>query len=148
MNVDLVLAALREAFPGDAISAAAIPMNETLVELSPDRLREAVELLIERFDIRHLSTITGLDTGTEIQLFYHFWHGQGLTLCTALSREGPCIASLIDLVPGAAFYEREVGEMFDVPFEGHAHMLRLLLPDDWDGEGPLRQHEDPAGGEV
>jgi NADH-quinone oxidoreductase subunit C len=100
-------------------------------------------MLIERFDLRHLSTITGQDSGHEIELLYHFWSGQGLTLRVALAREGSTVASVTDLIPGAAFYEREVSEMLGVAFDGHPGLHPLLLPEDWRGRPPLRQRDLP-----
>ena len=143
MNVDLILNALRGIFPTKTIEAQPVPMDETFVELPPDCIHPAVRLLVERFDLRHLSTITGQDTGSEIELLYHFWDGGGLTLRTSLPREEPHIATLTDLIPGAAFYEREVSEMLGVTFDGHPDLRALLLPDDWDGEPPLRQQPSP-----
>ena len=143
MNVDLILEALQETFPDKTLEPQAVPIGETFVELPPDCILPAVKLLVQRFDLRHLSTITGQDTGREIELLYHFWDGQGLTLRTSLPRAGSHIATLTDLIPGAAFYEREVCEMLGVTFEGHPDPRALLLPDDWDGEAPLRQQPPP-----
>jgi len=139
MLVEAILQALRETFPAETIEAQAVPTSETFVALPAGCIRPAVRLLVERFDLRHLSTITGQDTGDEIQLLYHFWDGRGLTLRTSLPREKPHIATLTDLIPGAAFYEREVSEMLHVTFDGHPDPRALLLPDDWGGEAPLRQ---------
>jgi NADH-quinone oxidoreductase subunit C len=118
-----------------------VPIDETFVALPAGCVHPATQVLVERFDLRHLSTITGQDTGSEIELLYHFWDGTGLTLRTSLPREEPHIATLTDLIPGAAFYEREVSEMLGVTFDGHPDPRALLLPDDWDGEPPLRQQE-------
>ena len=137
MNVELILQALRETFPAETIEAQAVPIGETFVALPPDCIHPAVQMLVERFDLRHLSTITGQDTSNEIELLYHFWDGRGLTLRTSLPREKPHIATLTDLILGAAFYEREVSEMLGVTFDGHPDPRPLLLPDDWDGEPPL-----------
>ena len=139
MNVELVLEVLHEDFPTDPLEPRTVPLNETIVTLTPENLRPAVQTLIERFNLRHLSTITGIDTGAEIEILYHFWDGEGLTLRTVLPRQGPHIVTLIDLIPGAAFYEREVSEMLHVLFEGHPTPDPLLLPDDWEGEPPLRK---------
>jgi NADH-quinone oxidoreductase subunit C len=141
MNVDLVLQVLHERFPTDPLEPRTVPTDETIVTLTPENLRPAVQTLIERFDLRHLSTITGIDTGDEIELLYHFWDGQGLTLRTSLPREHPHTVTLIDLIPGAAFYEREVSEMLHVLFDGHPTPDPFLLPDDWEGEPPLRKEE-------
>jgi len=139
MNVDLVLEALHEHFPTDPLEPRIVPVDETIVTLTPENVRPAVQMLIERFDLRHLSAITGIDTGDEIELLYHFWDGQGLTLRTSLPRENSHTVTLIDLIPGAAFYEREVSEMLHVLFDGHPTPDRFLLPDDWEGEPPLRR---------
>ena len=88
--------------------------------------------VVKRFDLRHLSTITGQDTGSAIELLYHFWDDGGLTLRTLLPRDEPHITTLTDLIPGAALYEREVSEMLGVTFDGHPDPRPLLLPDNWD----------------
>jgi NADH:ubiquinone oxidoreductase subunit C len=137
MKVDSVLEALRETFSAEPLEFRTVPIDEVFVTLPPDCVHAAVRLLVERFDLRHLSTITGEDTGDDIALLYHFWDGQGLTLRTALPREDARIATLTGLIPGAAFYEREVNEMLGVAFDGHPTPPALLLPDDWDGEPPL-----------
>ena len=140
MNLELVLEAFRESLPtSESIQATPVLPAETCVHLPPECIRPAVTLLLNRFDIYHLSAITGLDTGSEIQLLYHFWEGQGLTLRVSLSRDGAHISTLADLIPGAAFYEREASEMLGVVFDGHPGMRSLLLPDDWDGDPPLHQ---------
>jgi len=139
MKLDLILEALREVFPSHTIETRRVPIDETIVTLPPECIRPAAQVLLKQFGVYHLSTITGQDTGGEIQLLYHFWHGQGLTLCTSLSRGDARIGTLTGLIPGAAFYEREVSEMLHVTFEGHPDPRKLLLPDDWDGEAPLRK---------
>ena len=106
-----------------------------------------MRLLVERFDLRHLSTITGQDTASEIELLYHFWDRQGLTLRTLLPGQEPHIATVTDLIPGASFYEREVSEMLHVTFDGHPDPRPLLLPDDWNGEAPLRTEFSPPHSE-
>jgi NADH:ubiquinone oxidoreductase subunit C len=144
MNVELILESLREAFSAEPLEPQAVPIDETFVALPPDCIHAAARLLIERFDLRHLSAITGEDVGGEIVLLYHFWDGQGLTLRTSLPRENARIATLTGLILGAAFYEREVSEMLGVAFDGHPTPPALLLPDDWDGEPPLLRTPSPS----
>jgi NADH:ubiquinone oxidoreductase subunit C len=139
VNMERCLEQLREACPSQELRVYAQPMDETVVELPSACLQQAVAALVEQGTIYHLSTITGQDTGDAIELLYHFWDGSGLTLRTALPREQTTIATLTGVIPGAAFYEREVAEMLHVTFEGHPGPKGLLLPDDWGGESPLRR---------
>ena len=94
--------------------------------------------------IWHLSTISGQDKGDGLEVMYHFWFGRRLTLRCELPYEDPHLASLCDLIPGAAFYEREVAEMIGVTMDGHPDPRLFLLPDDWEGGAPLRRDYQPG----
>ena len=132
MFVEAILQVLRETFPTETIEVQVVLMDETFVVLPPNCIHHSTEVLVKRFDLRHLSTITGQDTGSAIELLYHFWDDGGLTLRTLLPRDEPHITTLTDLIPGAALYEREVSEMLGVTFDGHPDPRPLLLPDNWD----------------
>lgn len=142
MDRDAVVRALREAL-GDAVGEPRRrPVDEVFVPLDGGSLRDAVELLLSRLGTGHLSTITGLDDGEGLTLLYHFWEGNGLTLSVRLPYEEAEAPTLTDLIPGAAFYEREVAEMLGVAFAGHEAMAPLFLPDDWDEGPPLRRERE------
>ena len=131
-----------------------VPIDDTWIDLPVECLRPAVEALIEPLGIRHLSTITAQHLGDEpdaagrIELLYHFWQGHGLALRFVLPLDRPeghsmpSVPTVTDLIPGAAFYEREVAEMLGVLFEGHPDPRPLLLPDDWESGPPLRYGPD------
>ncbi|MBN1933062.1 MAG: NADH-quinone oxidoreductase subunit C [Anaerolineae bacterium] len=138
MDLNLILNTLRETC-APQMSVRILPLGETVVELEPDQLRPAVEVLVSQFALRHLSTITGDDVGGKIVLLYHFWDGVGLTLRVSLPPEQAIVPTVIDLISGAVFYEREATEMLDVMFEWHPMSVRLFLPDDWHGDAPLRK---------
>ena len=69
--------------------------------------------MVQELGVWHLSTITASDLGPSdaksddpqpdgIEVLYHFWLGRGLTVRCTLPYENPRLASVSDLIPGAA----------------------------------------------
>lgn len=158
--IETVLDALRtvvhtHAGPGEshALSVRRGLIDEVWVTMPSRCIRPAVQTLVQELGIWHLSTITASDRSTEtdneIEVVYHFWVGRGLSLRCTLPYQDPHLPSVTDLIPGAAFYEREVAEMLGVTFrpmvgDGHPDPGLLLLPDDWEGGAPLRHDYEPG----
>ncbi|MBM3688830.1 MAG: NADH-quinone oxidoreductase subunit C [Actinobacteria bacterium] len=49
------------------------------------------------------------------------------TVTTSVDRREPRLGSLVDVLPGASWHEREIAEMFGVEFDGHPDPRPLLL---------------------
>jgi len=64
--------------------------------------------------------------------------GKALVVSTDLPKDEASIASLIDVYGGANWHEREAYEMFGIHFEGHPNLIKLYLPDGFEGH-PLRK---------
>jgi NADH-quinone oxidoreductase subunit C len=61
-----------------------------------------------------------------------------LMVRTRVPRDDPRMPSATGVYRGADWHERETFEMFGVIFEGHPHLVPLLLPDGFEGH-PLRK---------
>jgi NADH-quinone oxidoreductase subunit C len=107
-------------------------------------LRPILGALIAEGDLHHLSAITALDTGTELQALYHLWLDAGLTLRVRLPYGTAALPSVGDLLPVALWYEREVHDLLGITFEGHPNLKPLLLPEDWNSPPPLRKERRDA----
>lgn len=110
------------------------------VTLTPGSVKDAIRVLVE-VGFKHLSTITGMDTGSEIEVIYHLGdYSNVVSLRTKLQRDSPELPSCTDLLPGASLYEREVHDLVGVTFKGHPGLSPLVLPEGWPpGLYPLRK---------
>jgi NADH-quinone oxidoreductase subunit C len=134
---------INERFGGACTVYAGISGDLTF-NIPAGRLSEFVEALMADLNVVHLSAITAqqrAEKADEIELLYHFWQGIGFSLMTSVPTEDPQIASLINLIPGADFYEREVAEMFGVVFTGREETPHLLLSEQWDQAPPFRENK-------
>jgi len=129
MNTPELISHLKHTFDREINEIYPIPVNETVVSIEAKSLRQVAVCLLEQAGITHLSAITALETDEMVTLLYHFWHGQGLTLKVRLLDGSKAIPSVVDLIPGAAFYEREIAEFHQLHFIGHANMRPLFLGD-------------------
>jgi NADH-quinone oxidoreductase subunit C len=96
-----------------------------------------------------LSSLTGVDYGTETNRFGVVYHLASIPFQTQLtlkvskknSRELddlPSFPTVSNIYRTADWHERETYDLLGIFFEGHPDLRRILLPDDWEGF-PLRK---------
>jgi NADH:ubiquinone oxidoreductase subunit C len=135
---------IQATFPDATVSADGIPTIEVpLEQLLEDLQRIRGELGYSRFvDLTAVDRLRRENRFDLVYLFYSLERRAHLRLKTRTDAEAPSITSL---VPGANWYERELFDLFGIRFEGHPKLVRIMLPDDWQGY-PLRRTE-PLGSE-
>ena len=116
------------------------------VDVPSKELPALLELLKGRAGFLHLSAISCVDwiKHNEFELVYHLWSYQVNTLVSAhirIAREPGVYLSVYDLYTPAAFYERDIHEMFGIFFEGSPDMEKFILTE-WDGMPPMRKEFD------
>ena len=101
--------------------------------------------------LKMLVDVTGVDYLPRVPRFevvYHLLsltHNQRVRVRVQVP-EGASIPSVISVYPNANWYEREVYDLFGIPFENHPDLRRLLNDYDFAGH-PLRK-DFPLTGEV
>lgn len=106
------------------------------VQLEPGELLAAVMILDENDFF--LESITGVDWIKEKQLesvydFARYDFDQcRVVIRTRTPRDNPSIPTISKIYPGANWHERETHDFFGIKFEGHPHLIPLLLPEDAD----------------
>jgi NADH-quinone oxidoreductase subunit C len=69
---------------------------------------------------------------------YSTSHHHHVQVRSVVPRDGGSLPSVHDLWAGADWHERETAELFGVAFDGHPHLAKLLLPEEFEGH-PLRK---------
>jgi len=141
-----IIEKLKEALGENLLEASSPRARRIFVKVKSEALKGTVAFLVKELGVKHLSTITGVDLGEEIELIYHFalQGAISISLRTAFPKNSPKAPSIVDLVPGAILYEREVHDLLGVVFDGHPDLSRLILPEDWPEDVyPLRKEYSP-----
>jgi len=91
-----------------------------------------------------LSDITAVDwwpSEPRFEVVYHLFSPERKTrlrLKCRVSEEEPVLPTVSTVWSAANWYEREVFDLFGVRFHNHPNLVRILLPEDWEGH-PLRK---------
>jgi membrane-bound hydrogenase subunit beta len=114
------------------------------ISVPRNELIKTVNILSNELNIQHLSTITARDTGSDLEILYHFLlNGAVITILTTCPKDDPTIDTIVNIFPGAVLYERELNDILGIVPKGHPDLKRLVLPDDWVGGYPLRKDWKP-----
>ncbi|HVW31915.1 MAG TPA: NADH-quinone oxidoreductase subunit C [Acidimicrobiia bacterium] len=154
--------------PGDEVAAAVVERikgaqavdshGQPVVYVPRELWLEAVRFLKDEQQFSQCSDITAVDqllrpdrvvpAGVERERFEvvanflsHSRNRRIRLICEV--PDGAPVDSLFELFPGTELPEREIYDLFGLRFTGHPDLVRLLLPDDWEGH-PLRKDDHPG----
>jgi len=118
-----------------------------------DKIREVVSFLKNEIaqPYKMLYDLTAIDERvrthrdgepeSSFTVVYHllsFERNQFIRVKVPLAADQLSLPTITSIFPAANWYEREAWDMFGVVFEGHPHLVRILMPWTWQGH-PLRK---------
>lgn len=114
------------------------------VRVKKDGVRPLMEALKNACGFETCTFVTAVDRDEHTPRFELVWeflsiqHNDRLRVRCLSNEEFPTVPTIVDLWPGAAFFERECYDMFGVVYEGNPDLRRLLMPQAYEHH-PLRK---------
>jgi NADH-quinone oxidoreductase subunit C len=143
---NLTIRKLREVFSSSLLDVTAFRSEVTALVKREDIVR-ICRFLHDDPDLQYdfLSDLTGVDRlglgeGPRFEVVYHLYsipHRWRVRLKVRVA-EDAAVPSVTSVWETANWHEREVYDMFGIPFEGHPDLRRIILPEDFEGH-PLRK---------
>jgi NADH-quinone oxidoreductase subunit C len=129
-----------------AIEGAKFDRDEMTILMDRFALRDACVLLRDDPEclFNFLSDVTCVDrypSEPRFEVVYHLLSipkKKRVRLKVRLDSGSPALESVTSVWPAANYFEREVFDLFGIRFNGHPYLVRLLMPEDWEGY-PLRK---------
>jgi NADH-quinone oxidoreductase subunit C len=137
----------------DPFVRVVVDRGELTFHIAREKLAEAMRTLRDDAFLRFefCASVSGvhypLDAGSELHVVYHLQsmtHNRRLRVETSCPDADPHVPSVVPTYPAADWHERETWDMFGIVFDGHPHLTRILMPDDWVGHPQRKDY--PLGG--
>ncbi len=143
-----------QALPG-AVERVSYYLGDWTLIVALDRLTDVARLLRDRpeaaFDF--CSDVTASDWPARPQRFDVIYMLYSTRLrhrvrVKVRAADGEAVPSQTAVWPAANWLEREVFDMFGVPFAGHPDLRRILMPEDWQGHPQRKDYPLEGPGEL
>jgi NADH-quinone oxidoreductase subunit C len=119
--------------------------EEDTLMVAPEDIHTACQLLRDNFGFKLLGSLTAVDYWpNETPRFHLSYQLHNIEEKISLRLRVPVhegetnLPTIENLFRNANWHERELYDMFGIPFKGHSDLRRILMPYDWEGH-PLRK---------
>ncbi|SHE76753.1 NADH-quinone oxidoreductase subunit C [Marinitoga hydrogenitolerans DSM 16785] len=124
-----------------------VKKNQVAIDLKHEEVHSVLAYLKSQ-GWKQLTLLTCIDWIKEnkFQLVYiimNWENSMTIQVRTKINRDNPQFRTIINIYPGAEFYERDVHEFFGVEFEGNEKANKPLFLELWDDIPPMRKDFDP-----
>ena len=130
---------------GGAATGHSVAFGQLTVDVKAEKIVEVVKFLRDDQSCRfvNITDVTAVDYPGREKRFDVVYHLLSPTLNTRIrvraeADENTQVPSIIDVFPGADWFERETYDLYGVIFTGHPDMRRILTDYGFDGH-PLRK---------
>ena len=133
-----------EALPDTELQASQ-GMTDIIIEVQRDDITKVMETAKNdpRLDLKFLRCLFGVDHQEDgMEVVYQllsYEKGHEVVVKTRLTADDLRVASVTPIWKAANWHERETRDMFGITFDGHPHLVPLLLPEDMTDHFPLRK---------
>jgi NADH-quinone oxidoreductase subunit C len=140
-----ILDRLRAQF-GDDVTDFSDVHGHAVMKVSPSRYMDIARFLRDEpdLDFDFFDFLAGVDftpKGGGFEVVVHLYsnrHNHHVRLKLECDASEPHCPTLSGVWPGANWHEREAAELYGIVFDGHPHLVKLLLPEQFEGN-PLRK---------
>ncbi|MBI4978201.1 MAG: NADH-quinone oxidoreductase subunit C [Spirochaetes bacterium] len=133
----------------DAVAPAISGMDTALVK--PGKLIAALTYLNKEKHFTFLKDMNAIDHGTSSEKRFSIYYilsdlEKNVSVCIKTAvHDNERVPSITDLWAGANWQERQIFDLFGIPFEGHPNLSRIIMMDGFEGH-PMRKDFPITGG--
>lgn len=146
-----LISEITQKFPFLSDKCVIIRPRRITTEIARDKVLEVFGYLFNEHKFDFISTITGLDSGENLEFIYHINNNEGIMINAKVfaPKTDAVVKSVLEIYPGAIFYEKELEGMFGVKVDGLPAGRHYPLPEDWpQDEHPLLKDWKPKNKEL
>jgi len=139
INIEKMLTELQELM-GDKLQISRDDSFSWL-NINSEALLDLMGRLKNDYGFNYLANLTSVDYGEAFEMVYHLYSipdNAKVGVKTRIPGNAAEVDSLVSVWSTADWQEREVFDLMGIRFKGHPNMIRILLPDEFEGH-PLRK---------